>query len=1270
MNPLDIKTAKSIIDFSGGLKSLEELGNLQLEGAVALHNMIADPDVGLGYLADEVGMGKTYVALGVVALMRVFNPSLRVLYICPSRNVQEKWQKEYLSFTKHNVTDSQFRLRTAEGKPAVPYVNCLNVPELIRMAAIGYFADFFVGKDSFSISLSDDEDTWKNKCRDIQSLLPAHEWNGIVKNKQEVKDQYAAALNYILPIFDLVVIDEAHNFKHDLKSSDRNRVLSNVLGFTESYKPRIKNALLLSATPYDRNLQQLRNQLTLVGKSNLLPVEMNYVDKQVVAKTLSNFLVRRLNCIQVNGKPHTRNMYRQEHRTGEKAEVALKSNEQKLVTALVQKKVGEMMSRSGSTPAFQIGMMASFESYAQTAKAEPVKFDNDTTDKEQNDAQDRHVVMHIVDSYKQAELGKTLPHPKMDFVCNQLEKLLFSEGKKQLVFVRRVKSVKELKDKLDDYYNDWLEAYIKEQLGDNTYLQTIFLKLFEQYRKESLFKDADISEGIFIQGLEGDTEDSQPPMNDTFFTWFFRGSIDPSAKVVLGQETNSLTTPEALRKGLTAKNQSISLMLELNWARYITEQKSVNLIGMIEGNVEAILEKANKYTTSQIQDDRLDIYRACQLGFLEWYGESKGSEQFHPLLKALSPKYVAKRENSEKKISASDIKDNLLLDTLYTVMQSEDMAEDIFPLQAQVYAKLREGNLKESEWDQHLFDKLDVHCHLISLCLRTGHGIIDLYVSRLRQGPANLTAETRLSWLKDLICSIKKQKLSSQFSTYSELSALSKNLDLIIKVNIPEVFDTPNESRRTFISHRLNPVSPVIGATGETSGNRSAQARKFRMPGYPLALISTNVFQEGEDLHTFCDSVVHYGLSGSPVSIEQKTGRVDRVNSRVHRRFSAHKSDNTVTVADDFIQVTFPYIKESIELLQVRQLCQNINGFIESLHELDMPPVDKQDLVDAEQAIKDKSDIPKQISVFLKSPYVPSIPNELDESFVSLVDTQNKQIKEIFDHVEMLVKRTCGDSVFEEGYACQDSNLRVRLNSARSSGEVLLIAETDNGEYRLSHGDIVETLRKKSWNTFYRIFATETASSCYKLTINSEMLVGNSLITQPDEITNFFGRINQIFSSERCIRPKSKIIKSFCEKITTQNLLLNNRKLDVTVSNTGTSEDYIELKFKFGDVNLGRKQSIRIYECEDLCMFISKAITSHKLESMVKERDRKIIEYTWMRNRHVDVVEFLMDLDGDISGRIIHPIKTMDWEEFLFNAYLLAVEADRLEYIVDQEDVL
>jgi len=264
--PLDLATARRILDFSGGNKALSNLGEVQLEGAVALHNMIVDSKVGMGYLADEVGMGKTYVALGVVSLLRYFNPSLRVLYICPSNNVQEKWfSREYRGFSKNNVRVNQFRIRTVDGKPAVPYANCRNIPDLIRTASLGYFADIFVGMSSFSFALSEDKEQWRTKLNELKKLLPAYEMPSYVESKkfvkQSVKDEYAAALNYILPTFDLVIIDEAHNFKHDFESSHRNRVLSAVLGFREdgNYIKRAKHALLLSATPYDRNINHLRN---------------------------------------------------------------------------------------------------------------------------------------------------------------------------------------------------------------------------------------------------------------------------------------------------------------------------------------------------------------------------------------------------------------------------------------------------------------------------------------------------------------------------------------------------------------------------------------------------------------------------------------------------------------------------------------------------------------------------------------------------------------------------------------------------------------------------------------------------------------------------------------------------------------------------------------------------------------------------------------------------------------------------------------------------
>ena len=251
-------------------------------------------------------MGKTYVALGVVALMRYFNPTLRVLYICPSNNVQDKWyNREYRSFTEHNVTVNQYRIRTLDGKPASPRISCRNVSELIHNASLGFYADFFVGMNAFSVSLNDDEAQWDRKLEELRVQLPAYNFEGKVSVKHQVKDQFARVLNYALPTFDLVIIDEAHKFKHDFESSDRNRVLSAVLGFRDGkrYTPRVKNALLLSATPFDRNLGQLRNQLNLVGKGHLMPANIDDDDAEV-RRYLSRFLVRRLNELMIMLNSH------------------------------------------------------------------------------------------------------------------------------------------------------------------------------------------------------------------------------------------------------------------------------------------------------------------------------------------------------------------------------------------------------------------------------------------------------------------------------------------------------------------------------------------------------------------------------------------------------------------------------------------------------------------------------------------------------------------------------------------------------------------------------------------------------------------------------------------------------------------------------------------------------------------------------------------------------------------------------------------------------
>ena len=327
--------------------------------------------------------------------------------------------------------------------------------------------------------------------------------------------------------------------------------------------------------------------------------------------------------------------------------------------------------------------------------------------------------------------------------------------------------------------------------------------VIQEYLKCSRFQDEDISGGDYVSGNEDSADDRQPPKKDTLFAWFFRGELPAEAKSLFDRGKNSLIAPEAMRKGLVDKNQSVSILLEINWA---------NLL-------------------SQIMNPALLSLKRCA--------------------------------------------ELLQTHTLYCALNQLDLLDELFPRVMPLLKKLIDGE----DVDREQFQTLDIHNALLSLCLRTGHGLVDLYLARIRRGSGDLSSDSRADWMDDLASVLSRQSSETGFNTYWECQQLAQHLDLIIKTNFPDIYDKSADQYRLYLARALNPVAPIMGATGDTSSTRSAQARKFRMPGYPLALISTEVFQEGEDLHTFCDSVMHYGLSGSPVSIEQKIGRVDRVGS-------------------------------------------------------------------------------------------------------------------------------------------------------------------------------------------------------------------------------------------------------------------------------------------------------------------------------------------------------------------------------------------------------
>ena len=97
MKSISKEFATELVDFAPTEKAKKlGFGESQLHGTVSAYNMLAQNKI--AYLADEVGMGKTYIALGVLGLMRHINPQARVMILAPRENIQRKWEKEFQNF--------------------------------------------------------------------------------------------------------------------------------------------------------------------------------------------------------------------------------------------------------------------------------------------------------------------------------------------------------------------------------------------------------------------------------------------------------------------------------------------------------------------------------------------------------------------------------------------------------------------------------------------------------------------------------------------------------------------------------------------------------------------------------------------------------------------------------------------------------------------------------------------------------------------------------------------------------------------------------------------------------------------------------------------------------------------------------------------------------------------------------------------------------------------------------------------------------------------
>lgn len=170
---------------------------------------------------------------------------------------------------------------------------------------------------------------------------------------------------------------------------------------------------------------------------------------------------------------------------------------------------------------------------------------------------------------------------------------------------------------------------------------------------------------------------------------------------------------------------------------------------------------------------------------------------------------------------------------------------------------------------------------------------------------------------------------SARWNCVRELEDIAEHFQQILDSNAPEA-GGPSASLRGTVQvfgrllGRQQPIGGMAGAVNQTL------VRQFRMPGYPLVLISTDLLQEGEDLHFFCSKVIHYGIEWMPSAMEQRVGRVDRLQSLAHRRMQGL---GRPLDEDDKVQVFYPYLADTVEVVQVATVLRRMDRFLELMHE-------------------------------------------------------------------------------------------------------------------------------------------------------------------------------------------------------------------------------------------------------------------------------------------------------------------------------------------------
>lgn len=1016
MTPVNLNFARELIDFSGGARRgkvtrrraiTSSFAESQLRGAVASYNMLAKNRV--AYIADEVGMGKTYVALGVMGLIRHLHPQARLLVIAPRENIQRKWVKELGNFVRNNWQAIDNRVKSIQGAPARKPTVCNSLKEFAHELTINADRDFFLRMTSFSLSLKhpEDRDKHRRQIRDHLDWLPRSALSS--NTVQGFREQYGRALNALLPEIDLLVVDEAHNLRKgfgtqdDRNVSNRNRILGLMLGHLSAagpdykwYGPRIKCVLCLSATPFEDDYGDVWHQLDVLGagrgkvggagEGRVFPVREladASTDEGRKRELASNLLIRRVAHLNIGGQEHTKNMYRREWRRGGFQRfddpIRFEDPRQRLIVGLVQKKVAEVLGTERFGNHFQIGMLSSFESFLETighihrkqqvaaeaggdqteGEGDQATFDGrQTRNREEQRGADTSVLNALIESYRE-HFRQGMPHPKLDAAVQFLSSA-FDTGDKALVFVRRVATVGELARRLDWEFDQSVRRKMKAELPE---LNDEIDKLFRRFRSETVSggeTEMSLSASTVGEVPSGDdpsgVEDA-PGGRENFFSWFFRGEGPGNVLSGAAFQKDWLRKPRTVYSTLF-EDDLVGWLLgrpDRPTAR-LAEQLQLPPVRLEERLRELAWAYYRKRTKQRARYPRYYVFEAYQSAALHLLAESSGkvASRAREVLKGRFPDHHGERANPPRGFPSPQ--SALGITTFFTeLVKRRSLRKAIWPDEKAASFRNR-------------FRRREQRRKLLSAMSRLGAAYIDLYLLVIQEagsfelGSAAAGESAGRNLARRFVNLLAEQRERPGFHAFAELQSAAEAFDTLIGVNFPDIPGSKLSELAEIFGRGLQHQNPVGRMSGRVSGRTVQQ---FRMPGFPLVLISTDVLQEGEDLHTFCSRVIHYGITWTPSAMEQRTGRVDRIDSLLQRHLDGREQPPK---PEEMIQVHYPHLEDTVERLQVKRVLQRLDRFLRLVHEpMKRRPHDRR--IDKNREVLSSMDLPAPMTGRLKSAF-------------------------------------------------------------------------------------------------------------------------------------------------------------------------------------------------------------------------------------------------------------------------------------------------------------